>query len=198
VIERVVAQAGAPEPIIAGGTVVLHGRQLRGDTVRVRMAGQEVDPASVTDIEVMVPLTTPPFAAGSLRAGVQGVQLVYPMMMGTPEVPHRGFESNVAAFVLRPEITSASASATQVTLQVDPTMGQRQRVVLLLNENTAVAPAAYTFPDEPRSADTNTLEVQISGVKPGQYFVWVQIDGAESPLDLDPASPTFGPTVTIP
>jgi hypothetical protein len=198
VIERVVSQAGELEPIVAGATLLLRGAQLRSDTVRVRMAGQEVEPASTTDTEISLPLTMPPFAVGTLRAGVQGVQLVYPMMMGTPEVPHRGFESNIAAFVLRPQVSSPSASATLVTFQVDPTVGKNQRVVLLLHENAAVAPAAYTFPDEPRSADTNTLEIAISGVKPGQYFVRIQIDGAESPLDLDAASPGFGPMVTIP
>jgi hypothetical protein len=197
-IERALSQAGELEPIVAGATLLLQGMQLRGETVRVRMAGQDVEPASVTDTEVSVPLTVPPFAPSSLRAGVQGVQLVYPMMMGTPEVPHRGFESNVAAFVLHPTVSSPSASATQVTLQIDPVVGQGQRVVLLLHETAAVAPAAYTFREKPQTADTNTLEIAISGVKSGQYFVRVQVDGAESPLELDPASSLFGPTVTIP
>jgi hypothetical protein len=35
-------------------------------------------------------------------------------------------------------------------------------------------------------------------VKPADYFVRLQVDGAESVLDLNPVSPNFGPKVTIP
>jgi hypothetical protein len=35
-------------------------------------------------------------------------------------------------------------------------------------------------------------------VPAGQYFLRLQIDGAESPVVLDPASVDFGPTVTLP
>jgi hypothetical protein len=40
----------------------------------------------------------------------------------------------------------------------------------------------------------------LANVKGGntKYFIRVMIDGAESPLDLDPTSSTFGPVVTIP
>ncbi len=38
----------------------------------------------------------------ALRAGVQGVQVIHRTLLGQPPTPHRGFESNAAAFVLRP------------------------------------------------------------------------------------------------
>ena len=38
----------------------------------------------------------------------------------------------------------------------------------------------------------------IANVPAGQYFVRLQVDGAESVLDLDTISPSFGPTVTLP
>jgi hypothetical protein len=42
------------------------------------------------------------------------------------------------------------------------------------------------------------VTVATPGVAADEYFVRVQIDGAESPLDLDPASGGFGPKVTFP
>jgi len=197
VIEQVTSQAGASQPIIAGSTLLILGQRLRGNVTRVRIGGEEVTPPGVSDTQISLPLSSPPLPAAALRAGVQGVQVVHKMLMGTPETEHRGVESNVEAFVLHPTITSVSAINTQVTVQVSPIVGERQRVVLLLNENTTAAPAAYTFVDEPRPAGTSSIEIAISGVKPAEYFVRLQIDGAESPLDLDPASPTFGPTLTI-
>ena len=61
----------------------------------------------------------------------------------------------------------------------------------------ACGPAAGPEPDH---AEVVALVVgdDIPGAGAGQYFVRLQIDGAESPVDLDPASVTFGPTVTLP
>jgi hypothetical protein len=108
-------------------------------------------------------------------------------------------QSNVAAFVLSPQITSVTASSTEVTLQVTPTVKSTQRVTLLLNERSITSPASYVFAVPPRSGDASTLQIPFSGVKTAtEYFVRIQIDGAESPLDPDLSSATFGPTVLIP
>lgn len=204
VIEQIIAQAGANQPIVIGSTAIILGRQLRGDITRVRIGGLVVAPQDVTDSQIIVQLSSPPFPANALRAGVQPVQVIHQLHLGTPADPHRGFESNVTAFVLRPTISSVSASTTQVTLQLNPIVGARQRVVLLLNERSATDPAAYTFIDEARPTDTDSIEIAISDVKAAEYLVRVQVDGAESPLTVDtnPVSPTFnqyiGPTVTAP
>ena len=58
--------------------------------------------------------------------------------------------------------------------------------------------------DASRDADADVLTIPISGVRAGDYLARVQVDGADSPLqvDSDPDSPTFnqfiGPLVTIP
>jgi len=87
-------------------------------------------------------------------------------------------------------------------VKVSPAAQQKQQVALLLNEATMpppAAPAAYTFSLPSLANDTDTLTFPISGVQGGgtKYFIRVTVDGAESPLDLNPQSPTFGPTVTI-
>ncbi len=137
-----------------------------------------------------------------VRAGVAGLQVVHCLLMGSPPLPHRGVESNVASFVVRPTITSQSAAANQVTVGVSPMVRAGQRVALLMNEWAAIPPPttqAYRFDAKPPTSDTNTLQFAISGVKGGgtTYILRVQVDGAESPVDLDPGSINFGPTVTI-
>jgi hypothetical protein len=115
--------------------------------------------------------------------------------------------------VLRPTITEIEVSelegtrddprSAKVMIQVNLTIIRTQRVVLLLNELSTERPAAYSFDAAPREADTNSLAFAIYEVKAGEYLVRVQVDGAESLLnvDTDPDSPTFeqyiSPTVLI-
>jgi len=201
-IERVYPATGPDQLIHADSTLVIEGKQLRGDFTEVRLAGSDpLTPSDVSDTKITIPVTSVP--AANIRAGVQGIQVVQSIALGKPLVPHKGFESNVAPLVLHPRIISQSApNSTQVIVQTDVVVGKRQRVMLLLNKNTLVHPAAYSFTADPRPADMDTLTVAISGVEPGDYFVRVQVDGAESPLDLDPGpdpnNPTLGPIVKIP
>jgi hypothetical protein len=127
------------------------------------------------------------------------VSVVHPLPMGEPPVEHAGFESNVAAFVLRPTVTAVSApDSSHVSVTLAPALGSGQRAVLLLNRMPGGPPSAHVFANPPAPADAATIGFTIGGVAAGGYFVRVQVDGAESPVVLDPASPSFGPTVTIP
>lgn len=198
-IERIRLEAGGLAPIMSDSTIVIEGKQLRGEMTQLRIGGSDLMALqNITDTQIVFPLNSIQ-PAGSLRAGVQAVQIVQPMMMGRPRVEHVGVESNVAAIVVRPTITNITVpDATHLTIDIDLTVGKTQRVLLLLNENTNNNSASYTFLAAPRNADTNTLTIPISNVKPAEYFVRVQIDGAESLLDLNPASANVGPKVTIP
>jgi hypothetical protein len=198
-IAEVASALGPGQPILAGGTLVLRGQKLRRDPMRVVVRGTAVDPSAASEAEVRVPLTVPPFPPGTLRAGVQGVWIVYPLLMGNPALEHAGFESNAAAFVLRPRIVaSAAPTSSQVNLTVNPSLGKGQRAVLLLNRVPGFPPTAHVFTNPPAPADTATPSFAIAGVTAGSYFVRVQVDGAESPVVLDATNPAFGPTVSVP
>jgi hypothetical protein len=226
VIEQVTSQAnpGDPivlnQPVIVGRSLVLLGHGLRGDDTLVNVGGIEVVPAdaNVTDSQIILPL--PP----GLQAGVQGAQVIQRQLMGTPPVPHRGVESNLGAFVLRPTI-DPPASVTfvagsgpapisgTITLSVKPAIGDQQRVVLLLNEFLPlvsppqnVRAAAYSFvaptrtPLSPPSGppgSSQTIAIPVSGIKAGTYLVRVQVDGAESLLGVNGIGQFDKPTVTI-
>jgi uncharacterized protein DUF4255 len=213
VVESVVSEDGPDEPIVAGTTIVVRGERLRGEVTRLRVGDTLVSPppGAIGDTEIRVVLGPPLFAAGTLRAGVQGAQVVHLLELGEPPTPHRGVESNVEAFVLRPALSSTTVSdvtgagsqprSATVTVVADPPIGPRQRVVLLLDE--AAGTAAHSFQAPMRKLDTDPVEVPVEDVAAGMYLVRVQVDGAESLLQAETApGPDQGrfvnPTLTIP
>ena len=223
VVEEIKLDAPNPGPITTLSNIVIKGRALRGDVTQVSFNDSKLPPlipTAVADTELKVTLPV------DLRAGVQGLQVVHQFLMGSPPSPHRGFESNVAPFVLAPLIThpgpptfvkTATDPQTQlidgqVTVKFSPNVGKPQRVRLLLNEFQAPntrAPFGYVFaaPRNNNIADpdleTDTIVFEVKHVAAAVYLVRVQVDGAESPLQRDTTdgSPTFnqfiGPRVTI-
>lgn len=204
-IDRVISTAGEFAPIFASSTLQIDGKQLQGDVTFVLLGGIERAPLTIG--EKQITLAVP----ADLQAGAHGLQVIHKLLLGSPPpgTPHRGFESNVATFILRPQIAlpivkttvpdpQGGAPLPALQLNVDLTIGKTQRAALLLNSTAAINSAAHSFLAPPRSADATSITVAIPGVGAGQYFVRLQIDGAESPLDLDPASPGFGPTVNLP
>src|SRR5262249_42647906 len=128
------------QPILAGYRLVIRGQQLRGDFTSVSVGGAAIIPvqADITDSQITVALP------GALAAGIHGVQVVQQRLMGSPPALHQGEGSNLAAFVLHPQITGQISVSNQqvaqdgtrsadVTMNVSPDIGGAQRVVLLLN-----------------------------------------------------------------
>lgn len=207
IVEQVIAATGKLDPIGVGSTLLIRGRQLQGQETLVRIGEFEVVPTEVSSSQITVPLTTLPVHC--LKAGMQGLQVLHRIQAE----PKRTVESNVAPFVLHPAIAQIRMSdqigqgddlrTAILVIQVDVTVGVKQRVVLAMNEWSVEQPLAYQFEADPRQAETNTITVKISRVKPGNYLLRLQIDGAETLLDVDtdPSSPTFnwynGPKVQI-
>ena len=187
-IGSVTSQAGADAPIVPGSVLLIQGTDLRGADTVVLMSGGEQVPASLSDTALTLPVPA------SLRAGVQSLQVAHRLAMGTPPAPHRGFESNVAGFVLRPAITNVSAALgpgstpaekiTNVTVQLTPNVGPGQRVVAVLNSPSASSQQAYVSEPVIAAADSNQATLPILNVPAGNYVVRVQIDGAESLLTM--------------
>lgn len=214
VVEQVAPETGMAQPILADSTLLIRGRRLRGAVTKVRLAGREVEPLPpITDTQLKLPLTALPL--GTLLAGVQGLQVVHPFLMGTPPVEHRGVESNLAALVLHPKIQEDPVAdldsflgdgpfSGRLTLKVAPAIGRSQPVLLLLNQidPPSEQPAAYSFKAPPRDPDTapetdEVITIPIQGVKKATYLVRLQVAGAESPLEM--VDGQYGkPQVTIP
>ena len=190
-----------PQIVTQGSQLTLQGQNLKADRVSVSFGSVEVntlDTLSESQIQVTVP--------NGLQAGINTVRAIHFLDFGPPSGLHRGFESNVMPFVLRPRIVGVTASGgivagkVDVTLQVEPVIGKTQRVVLLLNEQTSSSGpvASYTVIADKRDADSNTLTIPASLGKAGNYSVRLQVDGAESLLDRDANNQYTGtPSVAI-
>jgi hypothetical protein len=188
-----------PQTVLAGGTITLRGRNLRGQRTKLNFGTTALaDPTSATDSEIVAT------APGELPAGVNGVQVVHQIEFGTPADPHSGFESNVVPFILAPQITPAMPVSVKpgepLTLGINPPVGRNQRASLLIAERSITA-------DAPKAEDPpGTRKFQIPTdfpLIPPDVTVRVQVDGAQSPVDIDkdPKSPTFGqitgPKITV-
>lgn len=218
-ILAVAAAAGPGTPVVSGEEIVIEGRDLRGDVTRIRIGGIDVVPAPEAISDERVAVSVP----ATVRAGVQGVQVLHPRMMGTPATEHTGVESNVAALVLHPLIrrsspggpfvisvsvssgAGSSPRSGQITVGVSPSVEREQRVTLLLNEFNPpadrpvrgfsfAAPSRATSPDE----TTDSITIPFRRVPAGSYLVRVQVEGAESPLETGAGGAYSEPRVTIP
>jgi hypothetical protein len=201
-ITRPVIEKVEPGVALDAEDIVIRGQGLRGAVTRVRIDGRVVAPpdAQMTDRAVLVALPV------GLAAGITPVQVVHEIQLGDPPVPHPGVgtESNVAAFVLAPEITTGSpvlvSAGDTLALGVRPGVGRDQRVAVLIGDTVLGVP-----PRRPTDPATSTsVEVDVPGDHPrGTFLLRVQVDGAMSALlaDEDPNSPTFeqyvGPLVEV-
>lgn len=200
VVERVISNRGAREPVVSDSTLLILGRGLYSPTTLVRIGELEVEPQEVKDNKIIFSLASVP--RGVLRAGVQSLQVVHPEPRSHVTGPYRGIDSNLASFVLRPTIISVRVSDVQVqgndtrsadvTVEFDLIVGHRQLVVLILNEWSTDNPSAYMFKASAHE-DVTEMVIPVDKVQAGEYLVRVQVDGAESGLnyDMDPNSPTF-------
>jgi hypothetical protein len=207
VVERVLAAAGEAEPILAGSAIRVLGRALDGPGARVLVDGDGVVPDSVAPSEIGATLPA------TLRAGLHALQVQHVRRMGTPPADHTGVDSNIGAFVLRPRITQTGGSydidlanqvdhgdgthSADVTVHIEPDVTRAQRVALALNEDTTGQAQSYTFVSEPHPADsTDAIDFEVRHVNPADYLVRVQVDGAESPLEMTGGS-FSDPRVTL-
>jgi len=202
-IDRVVVQTAAGEPLDAiepSVTLLIQGTRLRGDVTRVRIGSTVITPLVADTGNTQIKVNLDPLLPADLRAGVQPLQIIHELMLGTPAVAHTGTESNVIPLVIHPLIIAVSSTTVvgprvvTVTVTTDPVVGKDQRAVLMLNVETD--PASSTFVSTRRVADTDILDFDVGDFPAGTYEVHLQIDGAMS-LSKDGGGAYVTPTVVI-
>jgi hypothetical protein len=193
-----VIQKVAPQLVAPGGTLTLSGYNLRGDITVVSLSGTEVTPPNPGSNEIAV--TVPP----SLRAGANTAQVLHPVDFGTAVEPHKGFESNVLAFMVVPTVSGLPtdvARGASLTFNVSPSVAVEQKATLILNDITMELP-----PRAPLSAPISSLSFAIPADFPtGPYLLRLRVNGAETALELesdavepDPLQKEYvGPKVTV-
>lgn len=209
-IDRVESSVGPSSPIVPSSTVVIRGADLKALATQLTVDGLDFSAGIVDQTNETLTLRlswpAPPATPEGLRAGVCTVQLSQPLSMGNPQTLHPAFASNLGVFVLNPLATFQVAPGTttkvvngvtfssgSVSVSVEPKIGKRQRVRLLLNEqappNTRPA-RGYAF----AAADGNgiaspaesadTVSIPFSNVIAGTYLARLQVDEGTSPLTM--------------
>jgi hypothetical protein len=202
VINQILSATDPNAVIVPGSLLLLVGSNLDppmpGGT-QLQIDGIAQTPSTVGPTRITVAL--PP----GLAAGAQTAQVVQSLALGKPPIPHpgAGFRSAIAAFVLHPVVVSATAEANvgsppgeAIAVKVDPVVRTGQRALLQL---IAIAQPEVTqlFDGGTIAGDTDTLSFAVPGLASGTYLVRVLIDGAESPLELDPSGAPVAPAITI-
>lgn len=182
---------------------------------QVKIGEVLLTPQNITETEIQLDLSYLKIdERNALHAGVQSLQVVYPILpLRAPSQPKRVVSSNTMPFILCSTVKEMKVEqledyedglySARLHALVDFTVGAKQQVSLVLNERSQHNPEAYIFAANSRSDNTNELVFSIRDVKKGEYLVRIQIDGAESPLEVDtnPESQTFEqyvrPVVTI-
>jgi uncharacterized protein DUF4255 len=204
-ILSVEAEEGPGAPITTESKVIIRGRRLMNPNgARAAFGGtvKDVAVADMTHETVRVDLA----AAPRPMAGVVGVSVLHPLLLGEPPVAHDGYVSNTVAAIVRPAIsaTSRTNASTETIDGVDYAtgvfkvtasrpIGRDQKVELLLNELGAPTdrpPRGYLLSAPPGngvvSPATEIAQVEVPYVRlaRGDYLVRLRVDGAESVLEV--------------
>lgn len=202
VIDRVRALGSDVEPIVAGATIEILGRELRGDVTKVLVDDVEVATRSVEDHRIVVALP-------ALDAGAHGLQVVHGRQSQEADAAlRRDAESNPKAFVLRPTVMAATLTGVsgegpaprsgQITVQLAPPVGPTQRVALMLHALSADRASGFRIPVAARANASDRVAGILPSVPAGEYLVRVEVDGVESVLTLDAAGAADASRVRVP
>lgn len=209
-VQAVVNQTGDADPITAGSSIEIRGRNFSGDGgAEVFVDGSKLTISGLpSDAQLTAPL--PP-----LDAGIHGLVVKRVLKLGIPAADHDGWQSGVFPFVLTPTInivggaydihTSNPSSRTvnlvtydsaDVTVGFTPAAGPNQRLAVVLNPLSTAGPS-YTFAAKPGTTGGATqVTIRAVDVIPGTYLVRLEIDGVQTPLEFNGVS-YDKPTVTL-
>ncbi len=203
-IDAIVPQAIAFAP---GASIALLGSNLPGSNTVVIFDGAPSLPQTPTVVGNGASVTVP---LPALPAGINTLHVSREVDLDGTPTPFAA--SNVASFVLQPVIqrdTTApfpylidvsaadpSTGVVSVTVSIDPPLVAGQMVSLLLTQLGAVPPAtalSYMFDADPADITfPGSVIFRTLGVATGfDYLVRVRVDGADSPLDIDPVTKQF-------
>jgi hypothetical protein len=200
--------APAVLPFATGASVTIAGSNLPGAGTVVIFDGAPTAPQTPAVIGngATVSVTLP-----NLEAGINTLRVVRELDIGEA-TPTPVAESNVASFILQPVIQKSTTppyayeidvgtldpttNTLPVTVEVAPALGANQKVSLLLTQMNVVPPAvalSYMFDALPADISLPGMVIfRTAGVAAGNhYLVRVRVDGADSPLDVDPVTKQF-------
>lgn len=159
-----------------GDTLIVKGSGLGLRELRLFLGEADVTAAVVVRTDERLELTLP--ANTAISPGVIGVRAVADVMLGEPPVPHRGFSSNLGAFVLTPSVATLTPDlgASPRTLAISGTrLFEDNRECLTIVGDFVVHSSAYTS-----KAEGSIAFDLPAALGSGTHVVRVRVNGVES------------------
>ncbi|HIK04452.1 MAG TPA: DUF4255 domain-containing protein [Trichormus sp. M33_DOE_039] len=160
-----------PQVITAGNTITIRGTNLRRNPTQASFSNSSVDAVDLpvgtntfSEREIRLPLPS------GLLAGVNTIQIIHPLDLGTPQEPHRGFESNLAAFILRPEILNDGGTPPTYQIQYLPDQAAFDAIIPPDEANRltrTITPPAIRLQLNLAIAGTQRTSLLLNQVNPG-------------------------------
>lgn len=174
----------APAIVTTGSRLIVSGANFDTQRSSVDFAGLRVQPDTVTADRLSVALPVA-LAAGAFALRVVSAVRPDPATSTTVE-----YVSEPVALELHPTLsdpafravkkTAADTRHATFTCRVDPPVGAAQTVLLLLDEQSRSAVAAFTIAVPARAAATPDLSIACTGLRPGTYAPRLTVDGTAS------------------
>ena len=197
-IEAIESSTGKNKPVTLNSNLIIHGEQLSAQNTMVRLGNIKVTPQDVKKTKIELKLSSLYKRERSkLRAGVQNLQIVHLEKTLSVIDPIKTVESNALPVILCPNIVADSfkianlreswnnSYSCEVILKANLMVDTNQRVSLLMNEIASKNPQDHIFPAKSRKVETDVLDFLVRDVKAAEYLIRIQIDGAESPIEVD-------------
>ncbi|PSN10536.1 DUF4255 domain-containing protein [filamentous cyanobacterium CCT1] len=213
VIEQIEVENTVEGAATSQSQLIINGRNLLHSRVQVQIGAARVTPQTVSETQVTVDLATlDEVERRSLRAGVQGIQVIH---LSDSEqrtaIPRGEIESNVEPLVLCPTILSGPQGMTSTTeerdedrhwgeiaVTIDMEVAPAQRVYLILNGLSEPNSESYIYRAFRRLNNEQTARFPLEAVAADRYLMRIQIDGAESPLLVNDSEEYAEPTLVVP
>jgi hypothetical protein len=180
-----------PERITWGDTTPLHltGANLLGSGTQVVFGTDASAAPASTSSSISIDVVLP----ASARAGLQPMRVRHQAPPPGGGTPRTSDQSNPLALFVCPKLGPVTASAGQVSAELEPSVDPGQRVQLLLYGATN-----FTIDAAPRTAPATQVEFDTSAVPAGTYLMQIDVDGAQSTLTQPSLTTPFNsPTVVI-
>jgi hypothetical protein len=164
-------------------TLVVKGLNLDGSQqTTVIIDGLQAPVQEISSVQVTAGM---PVGPPTLTAGVKPVMVVQGVTFGQGQPVHKGFESNVIAFMLVPKITTPTpisiSRGSTLTVNFQPAVAPEQRVEFLLGDTTFPIPQRA-----PGTPSVSQLSFTIPSSFPtGDWLLRMRVDGAESMLQIE-------------
>jgi len=206
VIKKIISLEGENVPITPESTLIIDGQNFPIDNLKLFISGVDLSSSITENDKRKIILKFPDPLPEKIYSGIQVVQIVYSINMGTPLTPHTSVESNVEAFIMHPVIivslensstsviNGVTVSNGEIKITFTPKVNKNQKLVIYLNEfdppsNRSARSYNFAAPLENGiiDPDTETEDVlfEFTNVIPGDYLIRARVDGTDSLLQQE-------------